>query len=219
MSAPPDALLLLAPGCPYCPQVLAALAELVKQGLIGRLEAVNIAVHPEAAEAAGTRSVPWIRIGPYELTGNHSAAQLRQWAQRAARGEGIAAWYHDALEDGRLQEALARAKRHPEELEALLGLLERSAGEEELPITVRIGISAILEDLAGTDALHALVPVLERLTRSPEAATRADAAHYLGLTGDPSAADILRPLLEDPAEQVREIAREALEALSGHPLH
>ncbi|HHC72450.1 MAG TPA: HEAT repeat domain-containing protein [Thiotrichales bacterium] len=217
MSQAPDAMLLLAPGCPFCPQVLAALAELVKQGVIGRLEVVNIAVRPEAAEAVGTRSVPWIRIGPYELTGNHSAAELRQWAERAGRGEGIAAWYHDALETGRLQEALARIKRHPDELQALLEMLE-NPGEEELPITVRIGISAIVEELAGSEHLRAMIPVLERLTRSPEAATRADAAHYLGLVGDPSVTRILRPLLEDEAEQVREIAREALEAV-GHSIH
>ncbi len=218
MSAAPEATLLLAPGCPYCPQVLAALSELVKQGVLGRLEVVNIAVHPEAAEAVGTRSVPWIRIGPYELTGNHGAAELRQWAERAARGEGIAAWYHDALQGGRLQEALARVKRNPEELEDLLGLLEHPPGDEELPITVRIGISAIVEDLAGTELLKRVRPMLERLTRSPEAATRADAAHYLGLVGDPSVASILRPLTEDEAEQVREIAREALESV-GHTIH
>ncbi len=217
MSQAPDAMLLLAPGCPYCPQVLAALSELVKKGVVGRLEVVNIAARPEAAEAVGTRTVPWIRIGPYELTGNHSAAELEQWAERAARGEGIAAWYHDALESGRLQEALARIKRHPDELEALLEMLEHP-GDEELPITVRIGISAIVEDLAGTEPLRALVPVLQRLTHAPEAATRADAAHYLSLVGDPSVAPILRPLLEDPAEQVREIAREALEAV-GHSIH
>ncbi|RMD68207.1 MAG: HEAT repeat domain-containing protein [Gammaproteobacteria bacterium] len=206
-----DATLLIAPGCPHCPQVLAALSELVKEGLIGRLEVINIAAHPEAARAAGTRSVPWMRIGPYELTGLHSPSELRRWAERARKGAGIGPWYREALEEGRLEEALSRIRRHPEELKALLEMLQGHP-----PIAVRVGISALVEELAGTDALRALIPRLGELTRDPEPATRADAAHYLGLTGDPSAAPLLRALLKDEAEQVREIAREALEALE-HP--
>ena len=49
----PDALLLLAPGCPHCPAVLEGLGALVKDGALGTLEVVNIAVHPERAAATG----------------------------------------------------------------------------------------------------------------------------------------------------------------------
>ena len=57
----PDALLLISTHCPHCPAVLAALAELVKQGAIGRLEVVNLEQHPEVGQALGVRSVPWLR--------------------------------------------------------------------------------------------------------------------------------------------------------------
>ena len=72
----PHAELLLAPGCAHCPVVLAALAELIKAGRIGRLEVINIASHPEEAEARGVRGVPWIRIGPFELSGAHTRQEL-----------------------------------------------------------------------------------------------------------------------------------------------
>ena len=52
---PPDALLLIATGCPHCPTVLAGVGDLVKQGKIGRLEVVNIVTHPEVAQALGVR--------------------------------------------------------------------------------------------------------------------------------------------------------------------
>ena len=65
----PDAQLLLSTHCPHCPAVLAALADLVKQGAIGRLEAVNLEQHPEVGQALGVRSVPWIRVGRIELAG------------------------------------------------------------------------------------------------------------------------------------------------------
>ena len=55
----PDALLLIASGCPHCPTVLTGLTELVKHGLIGRLEVVNVGIHPERASALKARTVPW----------------------------------------------------------------------------------------------------------------------------------------------------------------
>ena len=68
-AAPADALLLIATGCNHCPAVLEGLSRLLKQGRIGRLDVVNLAVHPETGQALGVRSVPWTRIGPFELEG------------------------------------------------------------------------------------------------------------------------------------------------------
>ena len=45
MSAP-DALLLISTHCPHCPAMLTALADLVKQGTVGRLEVVNLEQRP-----------------------------------------------------------------------------------------------------------------------------------------------------------------------------
>jgi HEAT repeat protein len=44
---------------------------------------------------------------------------------------------------------------------------------------------------------------------------RADACHYLGLTGAGAAADYIRPLLDDKDAEVREIAAESLALLGG----
>ena len=68
----PDALLLMGTHCPYCPTVLQGLESLREAGIIRKLEAINIEEHPEIAQAAGVRTVPWVRIGPFELEGLRS---------------------------------------------------------------------------------------------------------------------------------------------------
>ncbi len=208
-SSPPDARLLIAPGCPHCQAVLAALSELVKKGEVGRLEVINIAVHPEAARAAGTRSVPWTRIGPFELSGEYTLGELRDWARKAAAGDAGADYLKELLEQQQLDRAEAYLRRHPDKLTDLIELMQ----EEEQSLGVKFGVGALFEALAGSEALRTAVPELIRLTGSPRADIRADAAHYLGLAGDPAARESLKQLLDDDNPDVREIAAEALEAL------
>ena len=206
---PPVALLLIAPGCPHCPGVLKALSELLKEGVIGTLEVVNIAAHPERAQALGVRSVPWTRIGAFELEGGHSISELRQWAERAADDSGISNYYSHLLENRKLERVVAAVKNKPESLESLLNLLP----SEETPMAVRIGISAVMEELEGSESLTAALPRLAELTRSPDANIRGDACHYLGLTHNGDARSLLQSMLDDENPDVREIAQDALDTL------
>ena len=205
----PDATLLLAPGCAHCPQVLEGLSQLVKSGKLGRLEIVNILAHPEAAQQAGTRSVPWCRIGPFELEGAQSPAQLARWAQHAADGNGLDAYYSHLLETQRPHRVAASIEQTPASLDDLLSLLEGS----ETPMSVRIGIGVVLEDLQGNPILHHGLPSLQRLAANPQANIRADTAHYLGLIDDPRSRALLEELLDDAHPDVREIAGESLQHL------
>ncbi len=204
----PHALLLLTPSCPHCRQVLHALTELLEEGRIARLEAVDITQEPGAVPSADIRSVPWIRIGPLEFSGGYSAAELDHWA-RAAAGEdgGAHAYLTDLLERGGLDRARTWLDRHPEYLPAVLDLL----GDTRTPMAVRIGASALLEDLADDPRLDALLPRLAALIRAPEPQVRADAAHILSLLRSAEARPHLEALQEDPDAEVREIAAESLE--------
>ena len=206
---PPDALLLMAPACPHCPALLEGLTRLLKEGRLGRLEVVNVAAHPEDAAAAGTRSVPWTRLGPFVLEGAQSPAELGRWAAHAAAGTGAADYLTLLLEVRRLDDAVASVRETPGPLAELL----RRVGEPDVPMGVRIGIAALVEELHGSDALAAALPALETLAGSGAAAVRADAAHWLGLVGGQAAA-ALRPLLDDPNADVREIAAESLARLA-----
>ena len=92
-------------------------------------------------------------------------------------------------------------------MDALLELFT----DPDTQLNTRIGISAIMEDLEGTDTLRAAVDRLGELTHHDDARIRGDACHYLALSGSPKAAEYIRPLLQDADAEVRDVARESLE--------
>lgn len=207
----PDALLLLSTHCPHCPAVLAALADLVKQGAIGRLEVVNLEQHPEIGPSLGVRSVPWVRIGRIELAGQHGKAELAEWAAKADSEAGIADWFHLLLKEGQLARAQAAIEADPGLLAAVLPIV----GNVEASLNVRLGAGVLLEEFAGSDTLRALLPRLGELSQHADARVRADACHYLGLTADAAAKPWLEARLADDDADVREIAAESLHVISG----
>ena len=210
MSAP-DALLLISTHCPHCPAMLASLADLVKQGVVGRLEAVNLEQHPEVGQALGVRSVPWLRIGRIELAGVHGKAELAEWAAKADSEAGMADWFHLLLKEGQLPRAQEMIEADPALLAAVLPIV----GNVDASLNVRLGAGVLLENFAGTEALRALLPRLGELSQHADARVRADACHYLGLSGDAAARPWLEARINDADADVREIAAESLQAISG----
>lgn len=205
----PNALMFLSSHCPHCPAVLSGLVDLLKRGDIARLEAINLEVQPEAATLAGVRSVPWVQIGVFELSGVHSPAELAEWTRRASSMDGIAAGFYALLKEGALQKVQAVISRQPDTLTALLPIL----ANPDTSLNVRVGAGAVFEDYAGSAALHALLPQLGELSTHPDPRVRADACYTLGLARHESARSWLVPRLEDNDADVREIAAEALAAL------
>jgi thiol-disulfide isomerase/thioredoxin len=205
----PDALLLLTTGCAHCPGVLEVLSQLLKQGRIGRLEAINIVNHPEAAQTVGTRSVPWTRIGPFELAGALTPTEITRWVELAESEAGFADYFIHLLETRRPHKISQLIERQPETLAQLIGLL----ANETTPMTVRIGVGVVLEEFEGSPLLASGLEALNTLADSTQANVRADAAHYLGLTHHPHAIPPLKQLLDDDHPDVREIAGEALQIL------
>ena len=207
----PDALRLLSTRCPHCPAMLSALADLVKQGTLGRLEAVNLEQHPEVGQALGVRSVPWVRIGRIELAGVHSKAELAEWAAKADSEAGLADWFHMLLKEGQLPRAQEMIEADPALLAAVLPIV----GNVEASLNVRLGAGVLLEEFAGSDTLRALLPRLGELSQHADARVRADACHYLGLTADAAARPWLEARIGDEDADVREIAAESLQNISG----
>lgn len=206
----PDALLLIATGCAHCPKSLESLATLVKEGVIGRLEVINISDRPEIASELGVRSVPWTRIGQYELFGLKPLSEYREWAERSITGGNMAQYLAELISTERLSEAMSAVVDDSTLLHDLVDLMS----DHETTMSVRIGISAIIEEIAEKpNALKEIVPSLCALTGAPEPYIRADACHFLALSEDPSAISYVEALLEDPDPEVREIAAESLPIL------
>jgi len=208
-----EATLLITSECSYCPAVLDALTRLLKQGQIDRLEVFNLTRQPEIAARFGARSVPWMRIGPFDLTGRQSYTDLVRWLGLADSDDATEQYYSHLLSSQQAARVIQLTDQQPETLLALTRLL----GRPETPMSVRLGIGVVLETLAETGYADALVESLAELTRSATQQIRADACHYLGLAGTPLAARSIQPLLQDTDAEVREIAAESLDAINGSP--
>jgi len=195
--------------CPYCPTVLQGLQALAADGVIGKLETVVIEDHPERAAELGVRSVPWVRLGPFELAGLRSVQELRSWAEKAGTDTGMAVYLNELLSTGNVDKGMALVRDNPGTLKALLLLL----ADPDTQLNTRIGISVIMEGLEDSEPLKGIVEQLGELTRHAEASVRGDACHYLALSGSSAATAWIRPLLEDYDAGVREIARDGLDRL------
>lgn len=205
----PDALLLMTSACPHCPAVLQSLSTLLKAGKIGQLEAINLSLRPEAAANYGARTVPWVRIGSFDLEGLRSQGELQHWAEASGTVEGMAEYFSDLLKSGASNKALSALAEDNARFEALLYLLIRS----DTNLHMRLGVGAVMEDLQGSDTLRRNVDRLAALTRHPDARIRGDACHYLSLTHIPHALPAVRALLDDTDAEVRETARDSLAVL------
>lgn len=195
--------------CPYCPTVLQALEQLAGSGDIGKLESYFIEENPDLAGELGVRSVPWVRIGPFELDGLRSAKELREWANRAGSTRGMADYFNELLSTGNVDKALKIIHADHTSAAALLLLFE----DPDTQLNTRIGISAIMEELEGSDLIASLTDRLGLLSQHEDERVRGDAIHYLSLTRSKDAVPFIESHLNDESAGIREIAQESLEIL------
>lgn len=82
-------------------------------------------------------------------------------------------------------------------------------------VRVRIGITALMEELKKTDKenIARAVPHILPLLGHTEAVVRGDAASLLGIVGDKTAIPALTEALSDEHPDVRTLAQEALEEI------
>ena len=206
----PDALLLMGRQCPYCPTVLKALQSLEQKGQISNLKVIELEEHPEVAAEYGVRSVPWVRIGPFELGGLRSEEELHEWASKAGSTAGMSMYLSELIAGGNIDKCLDLIRADSRQLDALLMLFK----DADTELNIRIGISAIIESLQGSPELRGIAHELRALLKHTAPSVRGDACHYLSLTGHEDAAEWIRPLLADNDEAVRQIAQDCLEELA-----
>jgi HEAT repeat protein len=123
----------------------------------------------------------------------------------------LADHFHIQLMEGGLKRVLEVVASRPETLAALLPIV----ANPEASMNVRLGASVVFERYAASPALAALVPRLGVLASDPDVRVRADACHFLGLSGVTEAAAYLELRLQDGDPEVREIAAESLDRLRG----
>jgi hypothetical protein len=206
----PDALLLMTGGCPHCPAVLQALTLLLKEGAIGRLEVVNVAVHTEEAESRGVQSVPWAKIGPFEVEGVAGLGRLRELALGVDDDGVFDAWLLEMLKAGKRRKFESLVHAEPQRVHALARLMQNP----ETSMAIRLGIGAVLEELHGSGMTEPLIPALGQMLNSDDRLLRADACHFLTLIGGPDIRFWMQQGLNDADPEIREMAQEALAELA-----
>jgi len=206
-----EAKLLIAPACPHCATMMNLLGELLKEGRISRLLMVNIAEQPDEAARYNVRSVPWLKLGEMEFSGAHSRAELEHAIDMAVSDDGQQRFLFEKLKNGRLDEVIEIVEKDKNQLPVLVALLKG----EEVPMTVRIGVSAVLEGFQDDPAeLQKILPDLLELSESIDETIRADACHFLSLAGGDEARKRLQQCIDDDSEMVRELAAESLDVLT-----
>ena len=113
------------------------------------------------------------------------------------------------MSTGKIDRAIKLVQRNPDAIKALLSLFSNP----ETQLNTRIGISAIIESLAGSELLQGMVDRLGEFTRHDDPRIRGDAAHYLGLTANNKAMVYIERLVNDIDADVRTVARESLDLL------
>lgn len=208
-----EALLLVGPNCPHCTNMMNMLGDLLKQGHLGKLEIINVTQHAKRVAELDVRTVPWLRIGDFELEGSYSRAEIIHWINKSGQLHGRADYFEDLLARSQLAKVVNLIGKHPEYRHELLYLVS----DPERRMDIRIGVGAVFEELQSLGLLHDFVDALATLSHSPSASVRCDVAHYLSLTQNTRAIAALQKLLQDPSEEVREIAAESLAALQEAP--
>ena len=208
-TVPVQAQLFIAPGCPHCPAVLQIMSNLIKTGEIAELDVTNIVAAPEKARQFNVRSVPWIKIGPFELTGAHTKTELQTWINRVHSPTGMIEYFNELFTQGELKKVTALIKKDTHLLTTLLQMV----GDEDTPLGSRIGISAIFEELKGKKILSTLIPQLEKLIRSDNKSIRNDACYYLGLTENPDVVPLIQSLSDESDADILETIDDALEII------
>ncbi|MDH5484642.1 MAG: thioredoxin family protein [Gammaproteobacteria bacterium] len=214
MPAIPQAQLFIAPGCPHCPAVLQALTELLKEGDISSLQAINIQLLPEKAEQLNIRSVPWLKLGPFELSGLRSKQELKQWITKLHEPSIMADYFAELITNGELDKVHQSLEDNPEYFPQLLHLIV----DQETTLSVRIGVGAVIEDFTGSQLLEQQINQLAQYTLDDDARIRNDACYYLGLSHSPLAEPHIRPLLDDVNTDVIDTARDALDDIQQQQL-
>jgi hypothetical protein len=185
------------------------LMEFMKVGQIAELRLVNIENAPELASELGVRSVPWLKIGPFELTGSRTKKELQLWLQRASSLDGMTDYLVEVLSEGNVGAASKLIHGYPQALENVIELM----ADPEAKINVRLGAGVIIEEMAESETFKSVIPRLLDYLSNDDARIRGDACHYLSLTKDSSYIPDIERLLTDDSEEVREIAQDSLDDL------
>jgi hypothetical protein len=210
ISPAPDAKLLVAPGCAHCPAVMQHLSTLLKENALGKLEVINIHQHPEIAQQLNVRSVPWLKLGEFTLSGSYSLNELRNYIEFTSSAQGISKYIDQQLSEGQLSSLTEEIKHHPHWVASVFQLLT----DEDTSMQTRLGIDSLIESISEIGILRDYVDELGQLSKQVHVSRLADIIHYLGLTHSKKAIEFINTHCDHENPDIRESCQDALEEIN-----
>jgi predicted thioredoxin/glutaredoxin len=192
-------------GCHVCPQMERTFLALQQKGEISQLRIFDVAEHPELAQRYQVRSVPHYMINGIAFSGLKSQGEILELLQSAS-DKHMQVWISDQLTDGQLDEVENKVLQQAEMRSALLSLLENN----DTPLVVRIGITAIIETLAQRGVFNDLQARFIKLVDHQEQRIAIDALYYLHLLSTPASLDKLTQVAESGHGELQDQAKELL---------
>ena len=138
------------------------------------------------------------------------SVNLPQYPQWLINERNLSAYYNSLLLSGQAPKVADLIKQNPSSFSALVDLLNSKGS----PLSTRMGIGVVMEELAGSRALSQHIDLLTPLTQAKDARLRADACYYLELSANPAALPSLQACLHDADPSVREVAADAITNLT-----
>lgn len=211
----PEVELFVMPGCPVCPQMERLFRQLQQEGLLERLEIIDITQNPQRAQQLGIRSAPSYLINGVLFSGMKPRSEIEALMKQNPT-EKWRSLLSEELAEGGMEVARQAVLEHEAAREALFDLLE----DAQTPLVVRIGLSAILEEMAEQGLLEAYQSRLQRLVRHEDERIALDGLYYLSMLHTPEASETLTHIAENPQHPLHGQARELLqEQAESEPLH
>lgn len=195
--------------CQVCPQMEHLFQGMHKDGMIDSLEITDVGENPEKAQLYNIRSVPHYLINDVAFYGLKSQQEILQLLSKdnSAKYE---EYISGELSDGQLTTVEELVQTNREALEAMLRLLHGL----DTPLVVRIGISAIIETVAGTGLLNNYEGQFLKLTSHQDERVAIDGIYYLSLLATQSSLEKLVDISKTGKGMLQDQAIELLEELS-----
>ena len=196
--------------CPNCHSQEKILNQLLVQTPSLELKSINLEQSPEVQLTPARQSVPTLLIDNYRFEGLMPAAEITRWLGPKNHDK---AYINDLLKSGHLDMALAWLQQHPAALTSIPELL----ADEDIELTVRIGLDALFEQLAASVDLSSLTPLLGKLLDDASDSLCIDILYYLAMLDSPEALEYIKAASHRSHPEVQRVAQELLSELEPSP--
>ena len=175
-----------------------------------KVRVIDITHQPLPNHLKFIRSVPVTVIRDLPFIGKYTEQEMQQWLALTDDVQFRQKYLSEQLNTGELSLMTSLVKTMPGLLKHAIPLL----ADKETPMQVKIGITALFEAMEGSELLSPLVPDLRRLANHEQHNVLSDVIYLLSLIHDPELRGWFESLLSHKHEEIRELARDALEKIN-----